>query len=509
MTVSDNWSINQLSNSLIVSDGSLTTINSAYGWVCFVETEVIAKGWGIAGGEFSQQSSHRPEAIGTLGYLQFLYHQLQFNNKVFDKTVRIPCGCDNKGVVDTVCRLKSEMLLTKDTTKPNYDVIAEILETGKKLSQDHHVQVPLQYVPGHQDRTKDYDELDDMGKANIHADELANKAATDKNQPVCTDEFQFYPSSKCTLLINNKPITNKFGPAIHEAFAEQKQKEYYLEKYTWTEDTFNLIWFDPLPKAMKLLSRTDSRRLIKARCRWLPTSDRKQLIQPHVSNKCRSCHEIEDYYHIFVCQNERVQYEKSVLFETFYKTLYDMNTPYNVLTAIENGLSNFIKHGKTQLAIPTNEPLILQTTIQHQNSIGWDNMCAGFIASSWGKAAVHLQTTGSKIEYERWGVHIHLACAKLLVGIWENRNYEYHGTSEEEQEKRFDEDLMTDITYHYGILKQIHFDHDYLIETPLTSWTEAERRTKLDWLEQARQSVRTVNKKQRKRKRSPALCSEQ
>jgi Leu/Phe-tRNA-protein transferase len=119
-------------------------------------------------------------------------------------------------------------------------------------------------------------------------------------------EQQIYhklPANKVNFILNDHTINANVAKPTTIAYHNISLKNYMKDKYEWTNQQFNKIWWKPHHKSMMKLESNDLIRIHKFILNYLPTNKRKNKYQNDHPDTCETCNQyIETGNHIVRCQ---------------------------------------------------------------------------------------------------------------------------------------------------------------------------------------------------------------
>ena len=417
-------------------DGSVrpTHQHSSFGWSIRSASRVTAaQGMGPAPG--SKPTSYRAEAYGMLSIMRFLIRIAAFTDMHF-QWKGIICT-DSQSLLDTLNGKDvdpqadeapldihgSEVVL--DELCPDWDILIEIQIAKKELPD-----VRLQYVQGHQDRTRQYNSLDQFGQLNVDADRKA--AQFQDEHGAYRGHAPMTPHASAHLLGAQGTITSHYAKRIRYLAAEAPLRSYMLQRHYWSPTIYDTINWESHGAALK---KVNKRRIhyTKLVHDILPTT--------HQANKydkgkrtCPQCPcEVEDRNHILRCSSTsatawRLDFQSSLI--QFFQ---DMQTD-PVLTELALSAFElwFEAEGDLQLD-PSLYPDRVTHLIEAQNSIGWSHLFNGRFSLEWSLIQDAAYRRGQAPEGQqkrtgnRWQTKFILRIWEKWDDRWADRNKSLHG----------------------------------------------------------------------------------
>jgi hypothetical protein len=494
--------ISDYTNIIFASDGSVSNDNKgAFSWICSINGKSFSHNVGITGGNLQTMTSYRTEAMGVLAYHCYLIRQKELYTGTHHQST-IQCYCDNIGVVKTIKRLyEKQKLLPKQTTIPEFDIIAQILLSKQKLRSIYGLTTIINHVKAHQDSTIQYDKLPYIAQLNCDADRLVGDFVQTITSTDILQSFHRYPASTCQLYYNNTPITTMIPHAVRNAHNLRQYKHYMCHRFKWETEVYNNIDFSTIEAVVSHFSPNDKRRIHKIRCKWLPTMKRRNKEDVTIRPYCPNCPTVnEDHDHIFSCPHPMRQKDLQIAYKNFLTTIRT-NTPESILTIFDTAIQSWITKGR--ITYTTNEtrlPPSIESAIEHQNSIGWNNFLHGFISKSWltTYSIFHYELQGTsnvnKCSHSKtWMNKLQHATLKFSIEVWLNRNQHVYGLTNEEISSNYKKELLTKISYYYDVLSE-YPKHQHLMQTQLTDWGNASVPIMTAWLSQAKTVIKKINK---------------
>ena len=255
----------------------------------------IAKGSGPA--PSSNPSSFRSEAYGVLATMRWLLRALQ--GHTIDHRPTITHYLDNNSVITRIknavtCQIQAPSM----TLLPEHDIMTEIAATLRDLP----VQIDFQWVKGHQDSNKSYNELDIPARLNCDADRAASlyRWPTNKSH----QKIPPLPNTPSQLVINNKIITSHIKQHIRSEATEPELMEYLKKKFLWDDHTLTTIDWNSFQQVIQKYT-TQRSTVVKHLHAISPTGHIAHRNNTHMPHDCPACaHPEEDNMHLLTCTHE-------------------------------------------------------------------------------------------------------------------------------------------------------------------------------------------------------------
>ena len=121
-----------------------------------------------------------------------------------------------------------------DCVAPDWDVLIEIQDAMNKLPH-----IKLEHVKGHQDRDRQYHELDEMGQLNVDAD--AKARAYQDTHGAARPLVLMMTSTRAHLVGPNGTITGNYADYLRYQATSPSLRAYILKKYSWSESIMSTI----------------------------------------------------------------------------------------------------------------------------------------------------------------------------------------------------------------------------------------------------------------------------
>ena len=122
------------------------------------------------------------------------------------------------------------------TLQPEFEIIEQIY----LINKIHNIKFSFHWVKGHQDRTKNKEDLSIESQLNIAADLYTNncqEAHVGASFPIT---YEYTPSQE-TLIINNHAVTSNYLHQLIHAYTEPKYIKFLQEKNRWSDNTVQVI----------------------------------------------------------------------------------------------------------------------------------------------------------------------------------------------------------------------------------------------------------------------------
>lgn len=420
-----------------VSDGSvLPTGESSFGWVVStVHGERMATGMGPVSG--SQPNSYRAEACGMLSLLLFLSRIAEFTSTTGQWEGVI--ATDSESLLNTLSGTKRMRIgdvedpsehngtdVIIDPMAPQWDVLIEIQAARKKYPG-----IILEYVKGHQDRTKPVATLPLLAQLNIQADHMASKYH-ELHLPRVQHALMS-PRARVHLVGTEGTITSRQEEVIRLAWGKPPLLKWMRERHNWSEQITEQINWGAHGKALKKSSK-QRHHLIKLVHDILPTTAQQNKYDGG-RRTCPLCScPNEDVDHILRCNHpSRIAWRK-----TFLEAIKDFCVESKTHHDIQQLLLQVLEQWIVAEDVTVNNDAYSEE-IQHisekQQTIGWNQLLRGRFGNGWCEfQAQHYQrlyhgrrSTSARWTGERWQVSLITTIWEQWQQLWTSRNQNLHG----------------------------------------------------------------------------------
>ena len=256
-----------------------------------------------------------------------------------------------------------------DVLCPEWDILIEIQHAKEQLPD-----VTWQYVQGHQDRNKPYEELCVMAQLNVDADRKAAQFQAEHGE--YRGNVPLTNRGRAHLLGTQGTITSKYAKKIRYMAAESPLRLYLLQKHEWSPAIYNSINWDAHGSA---LQKVNQRRIhyTKLVHDILPTT--------HLANRydkgnrtCPQCpSEIEDRDHVLRCPSASAAIWRTRFQETLLIFLQNNDTDPALLELALSMFDGWFQTDELMTLDPQVYPTRVTTLIREQNDIGWRQVFKG------------------------------------------------------------------------------------------------------------------------------------
>jgi hypothetical protein len=427
------------------TDGSVRDPLATYSFVISlsqIEVETCAKGGGFlpTTAKYLDHYSQRTEAAALLAGLCWIKALLtRFPNHTHNNPPSLPIPIDNKAVVTDVNRTINLQTPTFDLLSPDYDILQAIRETVQALP----IQVEVFHVKSHQDRTKQWEDLNAHAQINVLADEQAERIY--HKDPGNTGIFPTWVTgTRAALFHDNRHITKGVDKYIRDAKHTPAMRQYHIRRShtatgrekSWDEDTYETIDWKHFGETFKKLSLGRRIQISKYTNDLLPTNFRLQTFDNTKDGRCFACNQLwEITTHVLTCSCEPRQKARQAAQAQFKNKLSKLHTPDIMTNLICTSMDSWLSRRPVQL--PTwhgpQEPIHAQLRLafRAQAKIGWDQFFRGRIAKAWHRPIAEyykIRQPGESYTADQWMRSVIKELWELSINIWKQRNTELHGT---------------------------------------------------------------------------------
>jgi hypothetical protein len=308
------------------------------------------------------------------------------------------------------------------TLLPEHDIMTEIAATLRDLP----VQIDFQWVKGHQDSNKSYNELDIPARLNCDADRAASlyRWPTNKSH----QKIPPLPNTPSQLVINNKIITSHIKQHIRSEATEPELMEYLKKKFPWDDNTLTTIDWNSFQQVIQKYT-TQRSTVVKHLHAISPTGHIAHRNNTHMPHDCPACaHPEEDNMHLLTCTHEsRISWRADTI-AAIACYVPETSDPY-LLDFLRDGLTRM--HRKLDDINPTQYPEKYHQLISQQTRIGWDHLYRGRWSTEWATSQHNYEKNKNQTaQYKnstRWLVGLGRILIDRWLKLWQLRNEQRHG----------------------------------------------------------------------------------
>ena len=224
------------------------------------------------------------------------------------------------------------------------------------------------------------------------------------------------------LYIQDLPVTTKYNAEIIRASHTPEIRDYYHQKYQWSDKTMATLDWDAYNRAMKRMKTSEERTLHKFTHNWLPTGNHMAK-RYHTENKCPHCQQPENNRHIVNCPKQKEQQEK------FYRNLAKRLEAIHTDNTLKNLLLNSLQGKELSVKNDHKNKHWMEQLIQEQNQIGIQNLWLGHLTQTWGDIQEHIYRQQGQHHSRtgtRWATTVITQIFKHVLSCWRQRNETLH-----------------------------------------------------------------------------------
>jgi len=407
---------------LQVSDGSVMTHNMSFGWV--IATPEGDRLIGAKGPCRGRGNSLRAEGAGMLSATMFLSLITKY---LKIEPLTVVCISDNAELIRR-CKAHQHYKdpFPNETMRSEFDVTEQIY----KSITESKTKATYRWVKGHQDNDTAYMDLPLEAQLNVDADELAGEYQQDDGKYLPL--VNMMPSCPAMLTIRGISITSNYRKQLIRAYVEPEYMQYLQYRFEWSDSTITSIAWKSFQIAVQRMRRDV---LITKVCNdLLPTAEAlyKRKYQTH--DNCVLCQQKETRNHIIRCTSpSRIKMRTKVL-GALRRRLDYLETEFAITETLCTVIAEWFE---TETVDITKYPIRFHAALKSQETIGWRHLFAGRISQEW-LILQENSTTTTKIRKRHssvWGASIVEILLSQFIKLWELRNEEVHGKTEEQQEK--------------------------------------------------------------------------
>lgn len=420
-----------------VSDGSVWDNNQgAYGWTISNDRgERMAHGMGPARG--AHVDSYRAEAYGMLAILSFL-------KRLADFTMHIEpwfgiLATDSQSLLDTIAEKtqsgsdtvdpvygKVKHMHQLDVTCPEWDIVSGILEALAQWPQ-----IKLQYVRGHQDRTKRYTRLPLLAQLNVDADAMATRYQRDHG---AVRQFVLLTQTAGVHLVSpNGTHTSTYEAVIRHQATHSGLLKYIQERNGWSDWVVKSVNWEAHGASLRqrIKHRTHFVKLVHGiipTCRQLHRHDPIRRLCP----LCKGTQ--EDWIHVLQCTHQKRTQLRSTMIANVSEKCKSLRTRPLLLRVLRDAMIKWGNQQHPDITLNPNEyPSDVHRLIRQQNEIGWKQIWLGRFSAEWSDLQDSFYTRKQtrektlKMTGQRWQVALIGMIWDQWRVIWESRNQDLHG----------------------------------------------------------------------------------
>ena len=372
-------------------------------------------------GNPSDISSLRPESYGGLACLILIW-AIEYKYGI-QSSGYVLLHIDNQEVVNRIKYGVPDAMAAEKFTKTDFDVWLEIAELAKTLR----TAVCARWVRGHQDKRikgvfAGIGPIHIEGKFNILMDRRAEQR---REASTVTRHTIPFKTERATLMVNASIVTTKISDYITEAKTGPPMAAYIREKTGWAQSTYDKVDWIAMGIYMKKIGIATRAKVVKLQHNWQNTGRQKGLFlesagASHQAIQAAStcpmgCGNYEAPLHYLTCTKNPKGMETASHIKNITKWLRNQDTAPALVGIVSRILYKFTQREPTALDTWNfgNEPnqAELNTLVDDQKEIGWDNFFRGRMATGW-----------SKIQSDHYATLDMPECQAYKTGSWWTSN---------------------------------------------------------------------------------------
>jgi hypothetical protein len=493
----------------VVSDGSVWDDNQgAFGWTLSNDKgERMARCMGPARG--ARIDSYRAEAYGMLSVLCFLKRLTEFIGQG-DEWHGI-LATDSQSLLDTIldgeykkansddplpCSLKQLRYL--DAMAPEWDLTSSIVTMAQTMQG-----MQLQYIRGHQDRNRDYEQLPLLAQLNVDADSMANQYQ--RNHGRSRPQVLLTATAGICLNTPDGSVTKNYTSAIRYQASAPELHQHIQERNQWTAQVFNYVNWPAHGTSIR--ARTDKRtHLIKLIHGILPTGKvlhRKDMIR----NRCPACQQsMEDWQHIMRCTSIQRHAWRQATIKVVKEKCQSLSTRPALQEVLIAGVSGWLNSNEDTFNLdPEPYHQDMRQLISQQNKIGWKQLFLGRFSWKWSDmqddfyAARREPGKMKRLTGQRWQTTMIGVLWDQWYLVWTLRNGDLHGATETAKTRAIANEVRRDLSDLYDQRNQMEPNVQELLYDTLEEHLEQPTWVTKNWLAMNSTTMRASIKRARKK----------
>ena len=315
------------------------------------------------------------------------------------------------------------------TLDSDWDILAKIWKTILELEEGSRPNIV--HIKGHQDKDKQYAELDLPAQLNVDADKLADQyiaANPNKNYR----EVPLLPTSGAQLNLPEGTATHKYKRELRLARTTEPLRQKLMTRNNWTVDVLEDIDWEAYRRALNRHHRHRTS-LIKYHHGILPVGKHVHQYDKKYPESCPSCTApTENQDHLHRCPS-RQQWRTKCLQDMRAKVI-EPDTHPGMADLLLAGLRAVLQ-GDTSDTIEV--PQGLEELAAAQEAIGWDQLLKGRITIGWSDRQEQYRGNNSTAKDNglTWATDITSALISQWWDLWELRNDDRHGRDRRSQQQ--------------------------------------------------------------------------
>ena len=473
---------------IIASDGSLTETAGTFGWKLTTSKHTpLFEGSGPVDGPIEIGSSTRSELGGFTAPLLLV--------TVLARFWGLKHRCKFRWIVDSKVAINRVVLVTRHDNSPNKqpnncDYLSLIQELFKELRRP----LSSEWIKGHQDDKKSYDQLSSDAKLNVDTDRLAISIHKNPRAKPMRD-MAHLPATKISIQILSTRFYGNFEDNVRHHVNAGYMKAYLQARNNWSEQVWRTIDMTSFGKHFKTITQKLRPAHLKYVHDQLPLGNRKYTqgkIKDPAIKLCPCCKETdEDPEHFTHCEQNSSRQEA---LQTLMKALLSDQHPSQLVFAA--CLEQYLQFPNEPVTIdlPTLPKFLvepLQQAILEQTHIGWQAALKGFLSLAWLRMASINQLNHDKLDHKAGRHRIHKALNALqdfARAIWLGRNDALHQDKETSDSQVYSAESAEIRHYHSNPTLLPASDGHYCDNVTLNRLLQSRPSVRRRWLRRVRQA---------------------
>ena len=439
-------------------------------------------GTAISPGDTETISSLQPEHYGGLCIAMWLW-MLEQRFGLLPGTFH--CHIDNITVVKRLTQGRPLMVVTTHSLVTDYDLWVETVEILENIQ----CKKRFIHVKGHQDdfiqKGNKQGPLNRHTYWNVQMDKIAENTQT-QGQVLHTP---FLASSKIALMVNGQAVTSNIPKIIRNAIVSKPLELYIREKERWSAETFSLVDWQAMGRAMKSISIHKQINAAKYMFDWQNTGAQKQRFERSLASQEDRPEEQVNLYPLNCGCTETAQHflqcrilRDARILDQCYTSVNRWFAKHWTHPVLQKILMTAIRAWIDETEIETSFDTLpelqewgIQDALTEQTQIGWNNFFKGCITKAFGNiqmkayhADPHITQVPSHYSAIWWTSRLIKEMIYLSLNVWQHRNRHLHNsqTAASELLERTDalkrKGIWYEMKHMFPLDDPIHFHQSYL-----------------------------------------------
>merc|ERR1712086_397129 len=235
-----------------------------------------------------------------------------------------------------------------------------------------------------------------------------------------------------------------------ESYSEMQYIEYLQQRFAWHTEVIEDIAWKSFTSAINRIERKVV--LTKLVNRILAVNYVQEKRQHCESAKCKHCNKEETVSHLYHCNKpSRIQWRNSYV-STLRKKLAELDTNGGVINSMADILKEYLDHGEVT---PAKYHEKYHMAIKNQERIGFEFFFLGKISQQWLNLYTDIEPDTSNTQRYSWGSKIIELTLNKMIELWEIRNKEVHGETDEEIELIRKRRAIDEITCYFALKEKV------------------------------------------------------